>query len=78
MFFASASAVEAFVEAWGAEALAGHTILAIGIPTEDALKAAGLRADVMGFTATVEGAITALAAQTVNAVLQEHAMGRET
>jgi uroporphyrinogen III methyltransferase/synthase len=78
VFFASASAVEAFVEAWGAEALAGHTILAIGIPTEDALKAAGLRADVMGFTATVEGAITALAAQTVNAVLQEHAMGRET
>ena len=78
VFFASASAVETYVEAWGAEPLAGCTIVAIGLPTERALKSAGLRADVMGFTATVEGAIQALAAYTVGTVLQEHAQGRET
>ena len=78
VFFASASAVEAYVELWGADSLAGRTILAIGTPTEHALQAAGLRADVMGFTATVEGAITALAAHNVGEVLQEHATGRQT
>ena len=68
--FASASAVEAYVESWGAAALAGRTILAIGTPTTRALERAGLRADVMGFSATVEGAIAALAAHMVNAALQ--------
>jgi len=33
---------------------------------------------VMGFTATVEGAITALAAHTVSTALHEHATGRKT
>jgi uroporphyrinogen III methyltransferase/synthase len=78
VFFASASAVEAFVEQWGTEALTGHMIVAIGKPTEVALQKAGLRAAVLGFTATVEGAITALAAANVNAVLQEHIMERQT
>ena len=78
VFFASASAVEAYVDQWGTAALAGCTILAIGTPTTQALERAGLRADVMGFTATVEGAITALAAHTVSTALHEHATGRKT
>ena len=78
VFFASASAVEAYVEWWGADSLADRTIVAIGTPTEHALKAAGLQADVMGFTATVAGAITALAVQNVGELLQEHMMGRIT
>jgi uroporphyrinogen III methyltransferase/synthase len=78
VFFASASAVEAYVDLWGAPALAGCTILAIGTPTTQALERAGLRADVMGFTATVEGAITALAAHIVSTALHEHATGRKT
>lgn len=78
VFFASASAVEAYVEAWGAASLAGRTILAIGTPTERALQAAGLHAEVMGFTATVEGAVTALAAHTVSTVLHEQVSGRAT
>ncbi len=78
VFFASASAVEAFVAQWGVGALAGRTIVAIGKPTEVALQQAGLRADVLGFTATVEGALTALAAHNVNAVLREHIMERQT
>ena len=71
VFFASASAVEAYVELWGAKSLAGAIILAIGTPTTKALERAGLSADVMGFTATVEGAIAALAVHSVNASLKQ-------
>ncbi|TAN36192.1 MAG: uroporphyrinogen-III C-methyltransferase [Verrucomicrobia bacterium] len=69
VFFASASAVEAYVDLWGAASLAGRTIVAIGEPTVTSLQHAGLAADVVGFEATVTGAITALAAQQVNAAL---------
>lgn len=78
VFFASASAVEAYVDLWGAASLAGRTILAIGKPTDVAVQHTGQRTNVMGFTATVEGAITALAAFNVCGVLQEHVTERET
>ena len=66
-FFASASAVESFCGQFGAEALTGKTIVAIGKPTEVALAKAGCKPQVIGDEATVEGAITALAK---NAVLK--------
>ena len=70
VFFASASAVEAYLALWSAASLAGHAVVAIGEPTVAALKRAGLAADVMGLEATVNGSITALAAHRVNAELK--------
>jgi len=61
VFFASASAVEAFVANWGKEALAKKTVLTMGRPTTAALAAHGLAADVTGADATVEGVIGSLA-----------------
>ena len=61
VFFASASAVEAFLSQWGREPLNGKTILTMGRPTADALAAHGLTADVTGSDATVEGVIASLA-----------------
>lgn len=61
IFFASASAVESFCGQFGAQALAGKVLVAIGKPTEAALAAVGAKADVLGAEATVEGAISALA-----------------
>jgi uroporphyrinogen III methyltransferase / synthase len=72
-FFASSSAVEAFVELWGTGPLADKTIVAIGGPTEaslsEALAAArgaalgegGLAATVVPGEATAEAAIARLA-----------------
>ncbi len=65
VFFASASAVEVFVAAWGVAALEGKTVLVIGRPTAAALELAGRAPDVHGFEATVDGAIEALAWHTV-------------
>ncbi len=59
-FFASASAVESFVVQWGAEALAGKTVLAIGEPTRRALTAAGVATDLVGGMDTVERSLQAL------------------
>jgi uroporphyrinogen III methyltransferase / synthase len=61
VFFASASAVEAYASAWGAESLEGKTVLAIGRPTLTALRAIGIEADVVGAEATVESSIRTLA-----------------
>lgn len=71
VFFASASAVESFVSQWGADVLNGKTILAIGGPTEKALAAAGLKADVTGTMATVEKSLSALAVYEVNRRLND-------
>lgn len=57
VFFASSSAVDSFVEQWGAAALAGKTICVIGKPTAQALEKHGLRHDIMAREATVMGAI---------------------
>jgi uroporphyrinogen III methyltransferase/synthase len=61
VFFASASAVDAFLSQWGRERLAGKTILTMGRPTATALAAHGIVADVTGSDATVEGVIASLA-----------------
>jgi uroporphyrinogen III methyltransferase/synthase len=66
VYFASASAVESFVGQWGAAALDGKTILAIGGPTQAALKSVGLNATVVGEMATAEKSLHALAVYEVN------------
>jgi uroporphyrinogen III methyltransferase/synthase len=66
VFFASASAVTSFSELWGAEALSDKIILSIGIPTAKELENIKLESDVIGDEATVESAITTLAAHYVN------------
>ncbi len=65
VFFASASAVEAYASAWGGDSLAGKTVLAIGQPTLAALRKAGVEADVVGAEATVESSIRSLAGYAV-------------
>ena len=61
VFFASASAVESFIDQWGAEALTGKTICVIGIPTANALKNYGIQPSIIAREATVLGAINSLA-----------------
>jgi uroporphyrinogen III methyltransferase/synthase len=59
--FASASAVESFVEQWGVAALNGKTILVMGQPTAVALKKHNLEPDVTGSKDTVEEVLLSLA-----------------
>jgi uroporphyrinogen III methyltransferase/synthase len=61
VFFASASAVEAFVAQVGTGRLTDKTVVVIGKPTAAALAAAGRTPDVVADEATVTGAIEALA-----------------
>jgi uroporphyrinogen-III synthase len=65
IFFASASAVEAAVEAWGAEEIKKRLLVVIGKPTAAALANASLPADVIAAEATVKGAIASLASHSV-------------
>ncbi len=69
VFFASSSAVTAFVVAWGVEALANKTVLAIGKPTAKALEAVGVTDVIVSPEATVENAIGCLAAYCVGRAL---------
>ncbi|HNX52362.1 MAG TPA: uroporphyrinogen-III synthase [Pontiellaceae bacterium] len=66
VYFASASAVESFIEQWGAAVLKNKIILAIGGPTQAALKSFGLNAGVIGEMATVEESLRALAVYEIN------------
>ncbi|HOM58935.1 MAG TPA: hydroxymethylbilane synthase [Kiritimatiellia bacterium] len=61
VFFASASAVEAFMGQAGVEALAGQIVVTIGRPTSEALAGFGRQPDAVAAEATAEGAIEALA-----------------
>lgn len=61
VFFASASAVEQFMVQWGAGALAGKLVVAIGQPTLASLRSAGVMADLVPPSATVESSLEALA-----------------
>ena len=70
VFFASASAVEAFASAWGSETLAGKTVVAIGRPTLAGLRKIGVEADVVGAEATVEASIRSLAEHRVRRRLE--------
>ncbi len=65
VFFASSSAVSAFLEAWGSGRLAGKTVLAIGKPTARALEAVGITDVLVSHEATVADAIAYLAADSV-------------
>ena len=64
-FFASASAAEAFIGAWGVSALEGREVLAIGRPTESALRRLGVDRILVGPEATLDGAMAFLAAETL-------------
>lgn len=70
VFFASGSAVEAFEELWGREALKGKTILAIGQPTVAVLKRHGLVADLVSPVPTMEASLEALACAFVRKELE--------
>ena len=61
VFFASASAVESFMSQSTCVWLKDKVVVAIGKPTTDALIAFGRKPDVVATTATVDGAIEALA-----------------
>jgi len=61
VFFASASAVEGFIQQWSVKALDGRFVVAIGQPTLAALKHAGVTADLVPPEATVESSLEALA-----------------
>jgi len=66
VFFASASAVEVFIEQFGVWQLSGKTVCVIGQPTAAALEEAGRDADVTGWKATAEGVVESLAAFVFN------------
>lgn len=61
VFFASASAVEVFIEQWGVPRLKDVTIITIGKPTVKALTKAGLKPTIISSEATVIDAINTLA-----------------
>jgi uroporphyrinogen III methyltransferase/synthase len=65
VFFASSSAVDAFVDAWGTEPLSSKRILAIGRPTEARLTEHGLHDVLVARKARVPAAIETLAAECV-------------
>jgi uroporphyrinogen III methyltransferase/synthase len=70
VFFASASAVDAWVARWGTAPLAERFTLVIGEPTERALARHGLRPGLVSPIATVPASIAALAAYFVCQRLQ--------
>lgn len=62
VFFASASAADAFLEQWTAEPLRGKLVLAMGGPTSEALRTNGVPVDLTGEAATVEDTLSRFAA----------------
>jgi len=73
VFFASASAVDTFVAAWGIAPLDGKTVTVIGPPAQSALEGHGREADVVPTQATVESSVFALASRVVVNTLEENA-----
>jgi len=71
VLFCSGSAVDAFVGSWGAGGLEGRTVAAIGQPTNKALRAAGVADAVVPEDATVERAVSALAADRILGSMME-------
>jgi uroporphyrinogen-III synthase len=70
-FFASGSAVKAFVDRWGAAGFGGKPVAAIGPPTAERLEDAGIRDIVVPDAATVEEAVLALASRLVAHSIEE-------
>lgn len=71
VFFASASAVEAFVALKPVAALAGKMVVALGQPTLTALQKYGVRVAALSAEATVPSAIETLAAMMVRKELEK-------
>lgn len=71
VFFASASAVEAFMALAPSAALAGKMVAAIGRPTQAALEKYGVSVDALGVEATAPSAVETLAAIMVRKELEE-------
>ena len=71
VFFASASAVEAFVTIAPAAGLAGKMVAAIGRPTLAVLEQHGVHVDALGAEATVPSAIETMAVMMVLKELEE-------
>lgn len=71
VFFASSSAVEAFLSQWGAKILQGKTIVAIGRPTQESLIRHNLKVDTVGREATVASSLEALAERYVRESLEK-------
>jgi len=71
VFFASASAAEAFVALEPVAELASKTIVALGKPTLTALQKYGVRVDALGAEATVQSAIETMAAMMVRKELEK-------
>lgn len=69
VFFASASAVESFIEQWGPAALSGKTTCVIGQPTAHALEKQSIVPDIIAREATGPGAIQTLAEHLVSKAL---------
>ena len=69
VFFASASAVESFIDQWGTGALVGKTISVIGNPTALALEKQNLKPDIIAREATVMGAINSFAGYFLSNIL---------
>ncbi len=79
IFFASSSAVAAFVEVWGKAVLQGRLVVAIGAATRAALLALGVGTVVCGSEVTVSSAVAALAqAQVAGRLAQAAADFRES
>ncbi len=71
VIFASSSAVTAFLENWGLEALNGKTPVAIGIPTETALKEKGVSPVLVSREASLPSSIETLSGRWLNNKLKE-------
>ena len=69
VFFASASAVEAFDNLWGSSILNNKTILTIGKPTKKLLEEKGITETLTGSEATVEASLFTLATEFVRQAL---------
>ena len=69
IFFASASAVEAFMAQTGKGALTGKTVVTIGQPTSAALASFGYEQHLVASEATVDGAVETLARYWVSEAL---------
>ena len=70
VFFASTSAVESFIDQWGADSLTDKTIAVIGTPTAQALEKQNLAPDIFAREATIPGAIASLAEHFVSQGIQ--------
>ena len=75
-FFASHSAVESFLIQWGARALKGKTVVAIGLPTAQALRTHRLHVDLVSPETSMEIALLTLGGWLVGKANTKNEKGR--